>query len=503
VLFNSALFIFGFLPAVLLIYWGLQRAGKTSAALTFLVPASLVFYAYWNPPFVLLLIGSILFNYICGLALVRLTNHRRAFLIAAIGANLSLLVYFKYALLLAATLNHVAGTTYDLGDIFLPLGISFFTFHQVTYLIDIYKKTIKPSGFRNYALYVSFFPQLIAGPIVRAWEIIPQFENFTGREKFWQNMALGSALFITGLFKKVVIADTLATFATPVFTRARNGDFLSFFDGWSGATAYTFQLYFDFSGYSDMALGLALMLGFILPINFLSPYKSTSITEFWRRWHMTLSRFFRDYVYIPLGGNRSAPPRQIVNVMFTMFLAGLWHGAGWTFAVWGLLHGFYLVVNRSFTTFREKFWPTLNTKKFTYRAAAHILTMLALIVSWVLFRAEDFGGAMRIFNVMSGADGIVLPRQIFENFLGNQGWLRISGPGQNWIAASWHAIPWVIGSYALCLLLPASVEYFGLAQNETKFKFKLNFRTASVLAIMGVMALFSLQRISEFLYFQF
>jgi alginate O-acetyltransferase complex protein AlgI len=500
-LFNSAIFIFGFFPIVFLIYWGLHRAGKSQAALSFLVPASLVFYAYWNPPFVLLLVGSILFNFVFGNYIAQ-GKRQRAVLTLAIMVNLALLCWFKYALMLAETINITTGTAFNPGDIFLPLGISFFTFHQITYLIDIYKKKISPVGFRNYALYVGFFPQLIAGPIVRAWEIIPQFEKFTGNKKFWRNMAVGSGFFITGLFKKVFIADTLALYATPVFEMAKVGQKLTFFDGWSGALAYTFQLYFDFSGYSDMAIGIALMLGFVLPINFLSPYKSTSIIEFWRRWHITMSRFFRDYLYIPLGGNHGPTSHKIFNLTVTMFLAGLWHGAGWTFAAWGLLHGLYLTINHLFTSWRVKSRPNLNVYALTYIIPAHALTMLTVVIGWVLFRAENFGAAMRIFKAMSGADGVTLPLR-FSEWLGTEGWLRAAEINERWISTSSVAFFWIIAAYTLCLTLPASVEYFELEDSDIKLKFTLNKKMALVLAIMGVIALFSMQRISEFLYFQF
>lgn len=500
-LFNSAIFIFGFLPVVLLVYWGLHRAGKSQAALSFLVPASLVFYAYWNPPFVFLLIVSILFNYSFGNYIARGKNQKAALAIA-IAANLAVLGWFKYVIMLADTLNVISGFTFDPGDIFLPLGISFFTFHQITYLTDIYKGRIRPSGFRNYALYVGFFPQLIAGPIVRAWEIVPQFEKFTGNEKFWRNMAVGTAFFITGLFKKVFIADTLALYATPVFEMAKIGKPLTFFDGWSGALAYTFQLYFDFSGYSDMAIGIALMLGFVLPINFLSPYKSTSIIEFWRRWHITMSRFFRDYLYIPLGGNHGPTSHKIFNLTVTMFLAGLWHGAGWTFAAWGLLHGACLAINHMFTTWREKSRPSLDIHALAYKISAHVLTMLAVVIGWVLFRAENFGAAMRILKAMSGADGVVLPLR-FSEWFATDGWLRAADIGERWISTSSAAFFWIAAAYIICLTLPASVEYFGLQDGYTKRKFTLNKKTAMALAAMGVIALFSMQRISEFLYFQF
>lgn len=489
---------------MLLIYWGLNYHGKTQLALSFLVPASFLFYAYWNPPFIFLLLGSIVFNFSCGQYIANGKAGKKYLFWLAVFVNLGLLLWFKYAILISSSIIAVAEISLDPGDIFLPLGISFFTFHQLTYLADIYKGKISPAGFRDYALYVGFFPQLIAGPIVRAWEIIPQFQNFSGHEKFWKNMALGISLFITGLFKKVVIADTLSRFASPIFNRADNGEHITFFDGWTGALAYTFQLYFDFSGYSDMALGLGLMLGFVLPINFLSPYKSTSIIDFWRRWHMTMSRFFRDYLYIPLGGSRVSGPRQITNLFLTMFLAGLWHGAGWTFAAWGLLHGFYLAINHIFAEGRKKYLPTQIPEKLYYKITAHFLTMLAVVVGWVLFRAESFESAWRILKAMAGAEGIVLPWRVFGSvdWL-KDGWIRVAQFGEMWLSTSYWSVIWIILAYIICISLPSSAEYFGLVDSQSKYKFTMNKKTALAVSLAAVIALLSMQRVSEFLYFQF
>lgn len=475
-------------------------------AFTFLIPASLIFYAYWNPPFVLLLIVTKVANFLWSKHLHRSTGRRKILLIAGIAGNLIPLLYFKYSGFFIESLNAVAETEFGTADIFLPLGISFFTFQNVAYLIDIYQRRIAPVSFRDYVLFISFFPQLIAGPIVHAQEFVPQILAFKGREQFWQNMATGSSLFIMGLFKKVVLADSLSRFSTPVFTLAAAGSPISFFDGWTGALSYTFQLYFDFSGYSDMALGLALMFGFRLPINFLSPYKSTDIGQFWRTWHMTLSRFFRDYLYIPLGGNRVPPLRQVTNLILTMFLAGLWHGAGWTFVIWGLLHGVYLVLHRLFVYARLALLPSLNTRTAGYRLISHFLTFTAIVVGWVFFRAENFNSAFSILRAMSGVDGILVPERVFGFFIDSgDTWLRFPEEGEKWISTSYWSIPWIGVSYMICMLLPASASYFGIGdnQNTSRLKFRMIWTTAILITLMAMASLFNMQRISEFLYFQF
>lgn len=334
-LFNSYIFIFLFLPLCWVGFWQLVKRDKFSWALSFLTLCSLGFYAYWDAVYLILLLASILFNFwIAGLAL---RTKKKAFIYVGVGINLAVLGYFKYSYFFMDAVGSYLGANLGVQDLVLPLGISFFTFHQITYLFDTYHGVVSRANLRDYALYISFFPQLIAGPVVRARQFLPQIENYPGVRNFWRFMAIGLSLFVMGLGKKVIIADYFATHANRLFNLDHTAlEDISFFDAWAGSLAYTFQLYFDFSGYSDMALGLALLFGFRLPINFYSPYKAKNIAEFWRRWHMTMSYFFRDYLYIPLGGSRCGKMRHMTNLMLTMTLVGLWHGAGWTFILWVL-----------------------------------------------------------------------------------------------------------------------------------------------------------------------
>jgi alginate O-acetyltransferase complex protein AlgI len=332
-LFNSYTFIFIFLPITLLVFFSIGGKGHHRIAIAWLVAASLFFYGWWNPAYLSLILGSILFNYAVGVALSNLqaqssASHLTKKIILSFGilVNLFLLAYFKYANFFVDNLNSLSGSNFHLQTIILPLAISFFTFQQITYLVDAYKGETREYNFLHYCLFVTFFPQLIAGPIVHHREMLPQFVKNTIYKFNHQHLAIGLTIFFIGLFKKVVLADGVAVYATPVFEAAEQGVMLTFFEAWAGALAYTFQLYFDFSGYSDMAIGIARMFGIRLPLNFNSPYKSVNIIEFWRRWHITLSRFLRDYLYIPLGGNRKGKFRRYINLMITMLLGGLWHG---------------------------------------------------------------------------------------------------------------------------------------------------------------------------------
>jgi D-alanyl-lipoteichoic acid acyltransferase DltB (MBOAT superfamily) len=308
----------------------------------------------------------------------------------------------------------VTGSGIGAETILLPLAISFFTFQQIAYLVDAYEGLTREYNFLHYCLFVTFFPQLIAGPIVHHREMLPQFASDTIYRFNQSTFTAGLTTFCLGLFKKVIIADGAATYATPVFDAAEAGEILTFFEAWTGAFGYTIQLYFDFSGYSDMAIGLGMMFGIRLPLNFFSPYKAVNIIDFWRRWHMTLSRFLRDYLYIPLGGSRRGKVRRYVNLMVTMLLGGLWHGAGWTFVAWGALHGFYLVVNHAWHAVRRSLGHNLEKTTLAGRTLSRIVTLTAVIFAWVLFRAESFGGAMSIISGMVGLNGFALPSQVLS-----------------------------------------------------------------------------------------
>lgn len=405
-LFISVDFIFYFLPVVLAVYFALAPTVRRRIALIWLVAASLFFYAVWYPPYLALLVASIAGNYLFGQALMRRSS--RTVLALGVGANLALLGYFKYANFFIENANAMVGGSLSAVDIGLPLAISFFTFQQIAYLVDVHQGKVRDSDFVHYALFVSFFPQLIAGPIVHHSEIIPQFSRQDGRRRRRHDLGVGFAIFLIGLQKKIVLADGIAVYADSMFAGAAHAD-PSFFPAWIGALAYTFQLYFDFSGYSDMAIGLARIFGITLPVNFHSPYKAVNIIDFWRRWHITLARFLRDYLYVPLGGNRRGRPRRYANLMVTMLLGGLWHGASWTFVVWGGLHGLFLVINHAWRASRRALGHDLERSTALGRALSRALTLLAVIVGWVFFRAPDWPTAIAMLSGMAGLNGVVLP----------------------------------------------------------------------------------------------
>ncbi|MAD16337.1 MAG: membrane-bound O-acyltransferase family protein [Alteromonadaceae bacterium] len=404
-LFNSHEFIFLFLPLCLCGYFLISKLGAR-AAIGFLVLASLGFYAWWKAEYLILIIISILFNFAWARCIDAVNLHHPKWAKFTLGVgvalNLAALGYYKYTNFLVDQFNQLANTDYFIAKIALPLAISFFTFQQIAYLVDTYRKEINEHSFLRYCLFVTFFPQLIAGPIVHHKEMLPQFERSETFTPHSINFALGLTLFSIGVFKKVVFADNAAVFATPIFGAADAGNSITFAEAWLGTSAYTLQLYFDFSGYTDMALGLAMLFGIRLPDNFNSPYKSLSIVDFWRRWHITLSRFLRDYLYIALGGNRKGKSRRYVNLMTTMVLGGIWHGAGWNFMIWGFLHGSYLVVNHWWSATRARVIsaPVNRLENIAY----WMITMLAVMVAWVFFRAQTTEGALHILSTMTQVD---------------------------------------------------------------------------------------------------
>lgn len=395
-LFNSASFIFLYLPIVLAGAFLLAKH-RPRWVIGWLALASFAFYAVWDWRFLPLLLASILGNYLVGrliLAARKAQRNAKAWLTLGVAANLILLGVFKYAGFFAATGATLLGYAKPELGIILPLGISFFTFTQIAFLVDAYRGRVRSKHVDSYGLFVAYFPHLIAGPILHHGEMIPQFERKGAFRFDWENIAVGLTIFAIGLFKKVILADSLAPLVKPVFDTAAAGQIVTPDLAWLGALAYTLQLYFDFSGYSDMAIGLSRMIGVQLPINFDSPYKAASPIEFWRRWHMTLSRFLRDYLYFPLGGNRLGLRRRYLNLMAVMLLGGLWHGAGWTFVVWGGLHGVYLVINH--------LWRGRSGARRMPVALARLLTFLAVLFAWVVFRANDLPTALRLWSAMLG-----------------------------------------------------------------------------------------------------
>ena len=382
-LFHTQLFLLVFLPLVLVgYYFGARHRAFRS---WLLIAASLIFYGYWDLRLLPLLVGSIIANWM----FARYHQRIGGVLLVTLGVTLNLVVLgvFKYADFFADTLAMLSGSAHERWNIILPLGISFFTFQQISYLVDLKRGKAALYTFTEYALYVSFFPQLIAGPIVRHGEIIYQYARDPLRSGLYERLCKGLLLLLFGLFKKSVLADEMADIADPLFQSAADGTALSIAESWVATAAFGLQIYFDFSAYSDMAIGLALLFGLSLPINFDAPYRAVSIRDFWRRWHMTLSRFLRDYLYIPLGGSRVGPWRQLATLMITMLLGGLWHGAAWTFVLWGGLHGAALAVNHAW----ERAGHTLP------RHLAQLLTLLFVTLAWVPFRATDFTTAWDIY----------------------------------------------------------------------------------------------------------
>ncbi|MCC6598991.1 MAG: MBOAT family protein [Alphaproteobacteria bacterium] len=400
-LFNSYIFIFAFLPVVLLGFYALPSL-SVRARVYWLTLASLFFYSWWNPLYLLLLLISIMVNYGVGVLIGK--KYAKIWLLAGLAFNLGLIGYYKYFWF---ALSQIFSATqieksFDFASPLLPLGISFFTFQQIAYLVDRYQRKVASPPLREYALFVSFFPQLIAGPIVHQKEILPQLKNFArAANSRW--VALGAACFILGLAKKTLLADPLGMVAAPLFEQSLSAP-LSFSQSWLAALSYTLQLYFDFSAYSDMAIGLGLLFGIRLPLNFFSPYKALNIIDFWRRWHMTLSRFLRDYVYIPLGGNRKGGARRYLNLMLTMLIGGLWHGAGWTFILWGGLHGLFLCLNYLWR------WTGLAMP----RGVSWLITFIAVVFAWALFRAQSLESAFSLWHSMlspslAGTGGQIVP----------------------------------------------------------------------------------------------
>lgn len=497
-LFNSYIFIFVFLPVVLAVYCFVRRYPERTWTIAWLVLASFVYYAWWKPQFLLLLLVSIMVNagfgkVLCGGRLSRVAS--QAVLATGILFNLSVLGYFKYAGFFVENLNDWFGAGFSVPKIILPLGISFITFQKIAFLVDAHRGQVRDFSFPNFALFVSFFPQLIAGPIVHHAEVMPQFANKPSAEKRLDDFAVGLSIFCVGLFKKVVIADALAVHANAGFDVLKAGQTLDFASAWIAVLAFSFQLYYDFSGYSDMAVGLARLFGIRFPANFHSPYKATGIIEFWRRWHITLSRFLRDYLYIPLGGNRHGALCRYLNLAVVMLLGGFWHGANWTFVAWGAVHGGMLAINHAWSNLRISNWAFVSSGPA--RATFVMLTFFAVTLAWVPFRAESIGDAGRMLATLFPL-----------------------GPNDPSAWASFHpfaklgpAIYLLLGVGVATFLLPNTYQIFArfdpvLNMSATQLDHRvslnrLDWKVALVLSGMFVFSVLQLSRVSPFLYFQF
>ena len=492
-LFNSYDFILVFLPAVLAAAFMLRGLARRWLELL-LIFVSLLFYAWWDVRYVPLLAGSLLINYV-GALFIEKTRLRLA-LAGIICFNLGLLIYFKYLSFFSQIAsNALPWQPWDvtLLGLVLPLGISFWTFHQIGYQIDRWRGQASKHDFIDYAVFVTFFPQLIAGPIVRQYEFLPQLQGLAARLSS-RNVLIGLTIFSIGLFKKVIFADTFALYATPVFDAAGKGVMLDGQVAWLGVLAYAFQIYFDFSGYSDMAIGLARMVGIDLPINFNAPYRSTSITDFWRGWHITLGRFLRDYLYFPLGGSRVGPLHQFANLLFVMLLCGLWHGAAWTFVLWGGLHGLALAVHRLWL----RLFPSDHPRGVLWRTGAWGVTFGFVVVMWVFFRADSLQTAMSMLQSMFSL-----------SFFGatNVAGLEKAAIFQAWLAIL-IALAWV-------LLAPTTQELMRIVMRSPMYTPYIE-RSPALLprwqptpawamgsATIFAVAFLGLSRVTEFIYYNF
>lgn len=545
-LFNSYEFVFLFLPATLT---GFFLLGKTSRAwaLGWLIVASLFFYAWWRPLNVLIIAPSILVNFALARLLLRLRSDqartRTARLVLALGIvfNIAFLGYFKYVNFFSTVINDVAGTHFFLEHVILPLGISFITFQKIAFLIDVHARRIESFSLRDYCLFVLFFPQLIAGPIVHYREMMPQFQKASCRfDK--ESVALGLTLFLMGLFKKVVLADGVAAHVSPIYDAVATGGDASLFTAWMAAVGFTLQIYFDFSGYTDMALGLARCFGVRLPPNFDSPLKASSIIDFWLRWHMTLTRFLTAYLYNPLvlwlTRRRLAAGKSVLGgrdariggayfhllagpTILTMFVSGLWHGAGYVFILWGLLHGLYLSINHAWRMVGPRLWPDKASYNRFMRPVGFVLTFIAVAVAMVLFRSPTVGTASELLQGMLGFNGITLPQQIFERLGPLTSVLQpivspsvtSAGSGAEFIATTM----WIFALLVIALALPNSLQILsryepaiGVKRRDEELEgwarvldWRPTLPWAFLMSAIAVTSVIKLGGKSEFLYWQF
>ncbi len=469
-LFNSYPFVFGFLPVMLAAFALVSAYDWRRAGAALLVLGSLFFYAWWNWRYLFLFGFSIGFNYLWSLTLKpfpanapNMSQRRKGLLGIGVAVNIALLGYFKYRNFLVESGSELLGHPVHLAPLVLPLAVSFFTFEQITYLAGAYQGEEGHGDFTSYLLFITFFPHLIAGPIVRYYEIYPQLNRSTRLRLTAENLSEGLMIFAIGLFKKVMLADTFRTCVAPIFDRM---EMISFFDAWGATLAFALEIYFDFSGYSDMAIGLARMFGVKFPENFDSPYKARSVIEFWRHWHITLSFFLRDYLYIPLGGNRRGELRRHSNLFITMVLGGLWHGANWTFLLWGAVHGVMLSINHR--------WA--NTKRQLPDALAWALTFVLVTAAWVLFRAQTFARASLLVASMIGLHGF-----------------------------AWHAVRNSIGPREVRELIVGLVIVLFCPNRQAimGWRWESDWLYAGAFAVLAALSIMSMSNPPPFIYFQF
>ncbi len=540
-LFNSYEFVFFFLPITAIAFYLLGSRSK-SLAIGWLILASLAFYAWWRPLNVALIAPSILINYGLSRWLMRLANEQRmraarAVLVAGIAFNVVFLGYFKYANFLVGAVNDVAGTSYALEHIILPLGISFITFQKIAFLVDVAAGRVKEFTLRDYCLFVLFFPQLIAGPIVHYREVMPQFHSTSCRFDP-PAAAVGLTLFFAGLFKKVVLADGISPMVSAIYADAASGHPVTMVYAWMAAIGFTLQIYFDFSGYSDMAVGIARLFGVTLPANFNSPLRASSIIDFWLRWHLTLTRFLTAYIYNPLSlwitrrrmakglkgvGGRSTPPGAFVAVLmlptlFTMCISGLWHGAGYTFIFWGFLHGLFLSINHLWILLTRRYWPDHQRYGFVLNPASFMLTFIAVVGAMVFFKSPTMASAWNMLAGMIGRHGIAMPEATMAH-LGSFGGLaralavQIAPPDLQFAPLA----RWIAGLLAVAWFCPNTLQILSAEKPATgvdlehpykhgpalHLRWSLSFVWLLALTGTSIVAVLHLGGVSEFLYWQF
>lgn len=525
-LFNSYIFIFLFFPLCMLGYYGLKNKNATAAKI-WLTGFSFWFYGYFNIRYLAIMIFSILLNYGAYQLLTRADsiaaaakagsvtggyttkiNKKKIILFTGVSANLLLLFYFKYFDFFIENINAVFGSSFALHNILLPLGISFFTFQQISFLADTYRGELKDGSFIDYALFVSFFPQLIAGPIVTHEEMLPQFAQI-GKKKFDEDQfCRGLFIFILGMGKKVLIADTFGVAVDAGYGIVTQ---LGSIDAVLVMLFYTLQLYFDFSGYCDMAIGIGKMLGIEIPLNFNSPYKAGNIIDFWKCWHITLSRFFTKNIYIPLGGNRKGNVRMYTNLFLVFFLSGIWHGAGWNYILWGVMHGVLYCVTRWIQVNRRKKEciakaneDTEKRKSILEKSASIVVqtikvlsTFLYVNIAWVFFRSTSIDQALTLFKRMF-TGGLMLPAEaVYDAFNLDEFW---------YVMKILHLTDFTFSKYILMILFTAVillVTFFGKNVHELAAKWKMSMMSAIVLAVVFVWCVVSLSGVRTFLYFNF
>ena len=488
-IFNSYVFILFFLPLCIIGYFGFNHIMQKTLAQLFLLGMSLWFYAYFNTKYLSIIIFSTVCNYLFyKILIVRLTQ-RKLIMIVAVIIDLGILFYYKYFDFFLENINAVFHTDFTTRNIILPLGISFFTFQQISFIIDTYREPVPPPGkrynFIEYASFVTFFPQLVAGPIVSHEELIPQFRDDRRKKFDWSNFSEGIYIFVLGLAKKVLIADTFGNAVNWGFT---NISLLNTKDAVIIIVSYTIQIYFDFSGYCDMAIGIGKMLNIDLPVNFNSPYKARTITEFWKRWHITLTRFFTKYVYIPLGGNRKGAVRTYINILVVYLLSGLWHGANWTFVFWGFCHGVFCVITRWGNKIFERIPKVVNW----------MITFAFLNVSWLFFRADTIRDGFEILRRVGQVQLGSINSEIVDSFMLVEVELLFDLINSNWRAGSAAYLGicfFSLISFGLTLFAPNSYE---------KMKtFKPTFFNLAMMSCLLIWCIMSLSGVSTFLYFNF